>query len=758
MATYRPRGVSPPPPRRFGESRVLTTPVFSTAFDTRYAQQPRNSLDTLTSSRAGAERHFDAQPISRREYAASGHSAAQSKTEYAVRPRNNSNVGVDGRAPLRILAPPASPSRTRPVVNNFPQDRPRSPLTKHYHPLDGSDRYILPAVSSPRHHGPQISTGPADSSRLAPIGRERRERNGYRLAGSRVYPTGGALVPYDDEDDYSYTTPREQFDRDYPPPEPRPRRNSYVRKDRPTSTSDYDDWKGIPQSRRDPGPPPAVRQFDKIGDADGRHPISRSGNYSDTERASDKPRRRHSVRVPVSLHQDPEQIYAPHRDERPARGASQFQSKVYDEELSYSSDRENYRPGSHDERHYERHQQRPRVPEESRDRSGKSHGVAAAGLGGLVAAGLTGAVAKKAHEQDDDFERDELREVKDRYVRERDHKPREISRERERIIEKPRDRAAELREQAAPREQRREKGKKERSDSDSIDDGYPDGHRRRRKHRRHRRDSRPQESESDSTSDERKRVGVSKDADRDRSERDSAQEESDRPRRDRRHSHAGLPIDGEKDDDLEARVARLQLVEPAKEKELEPKPKGILKPARQVPFPEDPNPTREGVAPLKDAGKKGVPPGARWTKINRMLVNPAALEAAHERYEERDDYVIVLRVLAREEIQKFADMTKEIRGKDNWQFLGSSVSLTVCAEARELEWQERQERRRRKDGRKGGSDDSSDEDRGPPLAIEAAPPPALSTDTRYHHNNPSTTDSRPESDAAAMNNSLGIRT
>ena len=55
---------------------------------------------------------------------------------------------------------------------------------------------------------------------------------------------------------------------------------------------------------------------------------------------------------------------------------------------------------------------------------------------------------------------------------------------------------------------------------------------------------------------------------------------------------------------------------------------------------------------------------ARWTKIDKMLVDPAALEAAHERYEEQDDYVTILRVLSKEEIQKYADKTEEIRGKD----------------------------------------------------------------------------------------------
>lgn len=39
------------------------------------------------------------------------------------------------------------------------------------------------------------------------------------------------------------------------------------------------------------------------------------------------------------------------------------------------------------------------------------------------------------------------------------------------------------------------------------------------------------------------------------------------------------------------------------------------------------------------------------------------MEAAHERFEERLDCVIVLRVLTKEEIQKLADRTREIRGK-----------------------------------------------------------------------------------------------
>lgn len=66
---------------------------------------------------------------------------------------------------------------------------------------------------------------------------------------------------------------------------------------------------------------------------------------------------------------------------------------------------------------------------------------------------------------------------------------------------------------------------------------------------------------------------------------------------------------------------------------------------------------------LKDDNEDPIPEGARWTKISRALVNPQALEEAHERFEERDDYIFVLRVLTRAEIDELAESTRLIRGK-----------------------------------------------------------------------------------------------
>ncbi|KUJ09380.1 uncharacterized protein LY89DRAFT_285964 [Mollisia scopiformis] len=105
---------------------------------------------------------------------------------------------------------------------------------------------------------------------------------------------------------------------------------------------------------------------------------------------------------------------------------------------------------------------------------------------------------------------------------------------------------------------------------------------------------------------------------------------------------------------------QLRVVSPPREKAEDKPVKGILRQPREK-FPEDPAPIREGVAPLKDSKKDGIPPDARWTKISRKLVNPEALEAGKERFEAREDFVIVLRVLSRDEVQGYAEVTQRIR-------------------------------------------------------------------------------------------------
>ncbi|KAH6854988.1 hypothetical protein B0I37DRAFT_363604 [Chaetomium sp. MPI-CAGE-AT-0009] len=126
---------------------------------------------------------------------------------------------------------------------------------------------------------------------------------------------------------------------------------------------------------------------------------------------------------------------------------------------------------------------------------------------------------------------------------------------------------------------------------------------------------------------------------------------------------AAAPKDGGDDVAPPSRNERqVRLVPPPKDAVVDKKPiKGILKQPK-VQFPEEPNPVREGVAPHKDdKSKNNVPTGARWTKISRKMVNPEALKIGKERFEVRDDFVIVLRVLSKEEIQAYAAATATLR-------------------------------------------------------------------------------------------------
>jgi hypothetical protein len=170
------------------------------------------------------------------------------------------------------------------------------------------------------------------------------------------------------------------------------------------------------------------------------------------------------------------------------------------------------------------------------------------------------------------------------------------------------------------------------------------------------------DSDSDGTRDRRRR----RDRDRSRSRsrgRDERRERSS-PSQSQALARFDNPDSAEKLDSVDklnpdAPGKSVQIVVPRKDQS--PPLKGILRKPTEK-FPEDPEPIREGVAPHKDSLKgKDIPVGARWTRIDRKLVNPEALERAKERFEERMDCVIVLRVLTKEEIQKLADKTKQIR-------------------------------------------------------------------------------------------------
>ncbi|KAK4140389.1 uncharacterized protein C8A04DRAFT_32057 [Dichotomopilus funicola] len=62
-----------------------------------------------------------------------------------------------------------------------------------------------------------------------------------------------------------------------------------------------------------------------------------------------------------------------------------------------------------------------------------------------------------------------------------------------------------------------------------------------------------------------------------------------------------------------------------------------------------------------DKSKNDVPLGARWTKISCKLVHPDVLKIGKERFKVRDDFIVVLRVLSKQEIQAYIDATVTLR-------------------------------------------------------------------------------------------------
>lgn len=665
MASYRPRGGSPT--RYVVDNRPSNGPVYSTGFDDQFGPSRRESYANRPIQRSAGDSSYNAQPISTKSYSATPHGPAQTQTKYVIRPQRNSSLDDPRREPLRIMPAPMSPTRDRTRGTDY--DRPRSPAYRTYHPPNSSGRYTAPAGPGRQGH----RRYPSDwSANLYPSQPGRRD---YR--GSTYLPGGGYSAPHDllrngGEDGFSYITPQQHFERSGPPPERRARRSSYTRSDRPVSTAEFEEWKRYKQSRQDGnrdreyGPSAATRHFDRMGDPGRRMEDPDWGNYSDNERDYDAPRRRSSMRAPVALHQSREGNYSPGQDDLRRRRVPRYEPRAVDGDLNYSSERENPRPSKHEHRsHRHRHHDDDREPSDGK------HKAVAAGLGGVAAAGIATALVKKPKE-DDHSDPEEFYTRKSLRVPGKDEARRDSSRE----ARVPREVLGE-RQNEVPRDQRRDSSKLVKGEK-VEDESRPDGTQPKREKRRHRhhRQSREFEAESDSYSDDHNRGNVSRRVPQTRDGRNrDVSDSEDSPRHlqapsiverraashERHRSSPQIAYQPEKAPEEGAK--QLQLVEPTKEATPEVKLKGILKPPRVVPFPEDPNPTRDGVAPLRDTKKAGVPDGARWTKVNRMLVNPAALDAAQERYEERDDYVIVLRALSTEEVTKLAELTSEIRGK-----------------------------------------------------------------------------------------------
>ena len=670
---YRQHGYSPPADyRRYGANpRSSTGGAIASSFDPRHSQYPRSTFDTLPPPRPERERSYDAQPIARRTYPEQPYvgGPARTRTDYAIRPRTNSaeDKRWDDRRRVPSVVLPTSPNRSRPFVNNISRDR--SPLPPSRAHEDADRGYIYPASSGSRNHQRHYSATPTDRDLLPIKDRDRHERP-YRapaVASSRGgYPASNALVRYKGEDAFSYTGPEEQFAQGEF--RPRPRTDSYTRRERPVSIIGPPEPRPAAPAKREPVPPPASKHhFDKIDRGNTTRSSGRPLAGSDNEYEPEIPQRRHSVKTPIAVHQDRPKAYALSREEiedrRPSRIREDMEDRRpskprrdrIDEDNVYFSDRGD-RDHQHASGHEERRHKKHRDP--SPEKSHATEGLVGAGLGGVAAASLANAMSKDSRRNGDVEDEEPKKLRRRRRHRDKDYSDEETNGDPGTREHRNRDRPAEAQDERDFDLPLKGKSGKDRADSDSVDDEYSRRERRRHKHR-DKVNIRPRD-DSETGSDVRPAVERtrSKERDRDPNLDDHAPHRADRlepaVHRDRSTSAPGESEDG--------RPRRVQLVEPVKDNQ-EVRPKGILKPPRAVPFPEDPNPTREGVAPLKEAGKEGVPPNARWTKINRKIVNPAALIASNERFEEREDHVIVLRVLSREEIEKLAEKTLEIRGK-----------------------------------------------------------------------------------------------
>ena len=546
---------------------------------------------------------LEAQPVSSTTYR-SPDQTTKLRTEYAIRPRQRSSTAsaADGyRSPLRLTAPPTvSP----PPVSSRPSPIITSSYSRSISPWAAeSDRYMVPSSSRSGRPGGRrvynVDYG-SDTSRVTrPRGYHAEPTNRWR------YPATGSLRRGDDIDEYSaysYTKPEEVFEKDSVDRLRRSRGQVHVHpRRRPLSMTGAEDFYPhlAPKKESRARGPPPSQRGFDKLDRDSRLRRSTYG-AGESDRESTWSRRPSSHRPPISsYHQDWDDGYY----------SSFYQDAYYDDGHRQHRRRPRYHHNDKEYRRSRRH-----------DRADHADPVPEPVTG--AGAPLGTAVLASGYE-DSSYDLSSRSDWPTRPApypqdyRRHHSRSRRPSRRRARTDTEAYTSDEDLRDYPRQPSVRHKYSGSETSNSSKE----PSQHlaveaprRRKVSHSRTRADS--QASEKDTT---RKGSG-------------SSQED---PKK---------------------------LAENNPPKEPEPQPKGILKPPRDR-FPEEPNPVREGVAPLKDAHKKGIPPEARWTKVDRRLVNPAALKAGNERFVVRPECVVVLRVLTEEEIQAYAVATQEIRGK-----------------------------------------------------------------------------------------------
>lgn len=521
------------------------------------------------------------------------------------------------------------------------------------------------------------------------------------------------------DDGYGYTNPKDLAKYDLEHGGPRhyshARRDSFEPRSRPTNLpASYYDGSGYSKSyeNRERGPPPSTRGFDRLAPGGGPYdqaggrmppvpqapPIPRQSNNDVSLDPDDHHR---TSRRPVSLYQDRDHRH-PHGDEYYEREddlRERFERRHEHHDERHNERREERREDRYDDRYHDRYDERARPshgdrPERSdkADRDDRSdykekkdhHGLRDA-LFGLAATSLgLGAAAKGSKDDDRDNDRDS-RSDRDEPKRPRDKDYGDDSRRKRDhkddgdIVDLAGRDPVEKPHHDDPKDKSRLRDDRDRRDSDG------ETHSRRRPRRDSDANSNAIDDSSDSAPPSRARQPRSraesgpstpfnpkdtmdlkalKEALAAKESAPAKKESPPIPPKEPIDSTELRPDSSGKDDRGRSNEPhenrQIRVVSPPREKSTEKPVKGILRQPRER-FPEDPMPIREGVAPHKDAKKDGIPPDARWTKISRRLVNPEALEKGMERYEAREDFVIVLRVLTKEEVQGYANLTQRIR-------------------------------------------------------------------------------------------------
>ncbi|KAI9812216.1 MAG: hypothetical protein M1832_000485 [Thelocarpon impressellum] len=631
---HRYRRPGSPPGGRLMMNNVQrsSTGTLYPAYDPYYPPS-RIPRDTPASPRQSGERLVYPDRPLQRAYADEIQPSPTVRGGYG-RPRRATLDPEEARRPVIQPPGPALASAMRPVVHGGGMvDSPTSPsAARRHNTYSRGEYYITPASSNHRHHRGHHSMDHQDGAMYTrqidgPVETRERpgERGDYRASGveraQRRYHLSGPLVRHPDVDGgrygydayggygYGDTDPNGDLYRDPAPARARGESLDASRRERPLSMVELGNYLPRSTSVRERGPPPSTRGFNapgvrpRSGSAD-RRPQFADG-YVPASRESKPvvvPGARAPQPKPAVLHHDRGGGLPPYPDDG-ARPRDRERDRARHERRYEDDDTAESSSESDGRAHRHRRSSRPH-------RDSTIEAVAA----GVGAAGV-GAAGVGANRERDGRDKPPPREERAKEVREVESRGKE-------------------------REPRRPDGYDKDTDRDARHRDALEREARKREFR----EKHPHDRENHEKEHRGSGAGVVDLRGREPKEREKSRDD-------------GGDGGGE-------RSNHVRVVSPPREKESKAPVKSILREPREK-FPEDPTHIREGVAPLKEAlkdGKKGIPPGARWTKVDRKLVNPAALEEAHERYEERADHVIVLRVLTREEIEKLAARTQEIRG------------------------------------------------------------------------------------------------